>query len=122
MDDLERAILLLKEAGALTICNENGHVNPNDGELTYAGEIMAALPVDIKLSKLILLGLVFGKLRECIIIAAALSTKTFFTCYYKSYLESYKSKWYWSQGTFCDALTIVNAFNVWENYNDKGEW
>jgi ATP-dependent RNA helicase TDRD9 len=122
LDDVERSILLLKEAGALTITTENGLVNPNDGELTYAGEIMAALPIDIKLSKLILLGHAFGKLRECIIIAAALSNKTFFTCYFKSNLEAYKAKWYWSQGTFCDAITILNAFNIWDDYNTKGNY
>ena len=44
---------------------------------------MSELPVDIKLSKLILFGHVFGRLNEAVIIAAALSVKSIFTIYYK---------------------------------------
>jgi ATP-dependent RNA helicase TDRD9 len=97
--DIERNVLLLKEVGALTIkCKNAINVymnNPYDGDLTYIGYVMANLPIDVRLTKLILLGHVFGKLREAVIIAAGLSNKTFFTCYYKSYLESFKAKWLW---------------------------
>lgn len=117
LEDIDRTILLLKEAGALTI-----EPSSTDGELTYVGNIMASLPIDIKLAKLILLGHTFGKLHECIIIAAALSTKTFFVRYFKSHLEAFSAKYYWSQGTFCDCLTILNAYNLWENYYTKGKF
>jgi ATP-dependent RNA helicase TDRD9 len=75
---------------------------------------MANLPLDIKLSKLILLGHAFGMLQECIILAAALSTKTFFTCYFKAHLESFKAKWNWSAGWMCDCIAILNAYSVYE--------
>ena len=39
---------------------------------------MGQLPVDIQLGKLILLGHAFGKLREAIILAAALSVSSIF--------------------------------------------
>jgi ATP-dependent RNA helicase TDRD9 len=51
---------------------------------------MESIPVDVRCSKLILLGHAFGKLRECIILAAALSTKSIFIENCGSYLESYK--------------------------------
>ena len=92
--DIERTVLLLKEVGALTLTKkqDDGTVDfdSTDGDLTYAGTIMANLPIDVRLSKLIMLGHVFGKLKEAIIIAAGLSTKTIFTTLYKSSLESYK--------------------------------
>lgn len=109
--DIERTVLLLKECGALSLKKNAAF----DGDLTYAGRIMANLPIDVRLSKLILLGHAFGKLRESIIIAAGLSTKTFFTCYYKSHLESFKAKWTWSEEWMCDCITLLNAYNLYES-------
>lgn len=121
LHDIERTILLLKEAGALTL-RTNGFINPYDGDLTYAGKVMAQLPIDIKLSKLILLGHAFGRLRECVIIAAALSTKSFFSRYYKSHLEAFKAKWYWSHGSSCDFIAILNAYNMWHDLEERGRF
>lgn len=121
--DIERTVLMLKEAGALTLMKrfeidaktvEYRNMR-HDGDLTFVGRVMASLPISIKLSKLILLGYAFGMLRECIIIAAALSTKTFFTCYFKAHLEAFQAKWHWSSGWMCDCLAILNAYNVYEN-------
>lgn len=122
LSDIERTILLLKEVGALSLkCKDSRMINnPYDGDLTYVGRIMANLPIAVKLSKLILLGHAFGKLREAIIIAAGLSTKTFFTCYYKSHLESFTAKWLWSDGWMCDCLSILNAYNVYESLKQRG--
>ena len=46
----------------------NDHHNRHDGELTFVGRVMAELPVDIRIGKLIILGYVFGLLEECLII------------------------------------------------------
>lgn len=121
LKDIERTVLLLKEVGALSLKTKNSLENSSfDGDLTYVGTIMANLPIDVRLSKLILLGHAFGKLREAVIIAAGLSTKTFFTCYYKSHLESFKAKWLWSDGWMCDCLAILNAFKVYESLVENG--
>ena len=124
LSDVERTILKLKEVGALTLYtrDENGLMknNPHDGDLTYVGRIMASLPVDVRLTKLILLGHTFGKLKEAVIIAAALSNKTFFTCYFKAHIESFTSKWRWAQGWMCDFILILNAFKVYEQIKERG--
>ena len=126
LNDIERTILLLKEVGALTlkIQHSNGTFtnNPCDGDLTYVGRVMANLPIDVRFSKLILLGHAFGKLKEAIIIAAGLSTKTIFTCYFKSNLESFKTKWAWSNGWMCDSICILNAYEAYENAVDSGNF
>lgn len=89
--DIEKSIAYLKEVGALSLFDSKKEtINPIDGELTFIGKIMAQLPIDIKLSKLILLGHAFGKLRECIILAAALSQKSIFLKTVKSTFELYK--------------------------------
>lgn len=57
LNDLERTIVKLKECGALTlfkrVTDSNGRVRnefvTNDGNLTFAGEIIARLPIDTRL-------------------------------------------------------------------------
>ena len=44
-------------------------LNPHDGQLTFLGHVMAELPIDVRLGKLILLGHVFGLLEACMIIS-----------------------------------------------------
>lgn len=39
----------------------------SDGDLTFLGRIMSSLPLDIKLSKLIVMGYMFNCLQQCII-------------------------------------------------------
>lgn len=116
LDDIDITILKLKEVGALSLY-KNNEFCVTDGDLTYAGEIMAQLPIDINLAKLVVFGLVFGKLRESIMIAAGLSVKSIFVRIFHGDLESYKAKFAWSDGLFCDFNAIVNAYNVWECKN-----
>ena len=117
LDDIEVTILQLKEAGALSLY-KNSEFCKTDGDLTWAGELMGLLPIDIKLAKLVLFGLVFGKLREAIIIASALTVKSIFNRNFRSEFESYRAKLIWSDGLFCDFISIINVYNVWE-YNEK---
>ena len=58
---------MLLQVGALTTLAD-GHVNPHDGRLTLLGRILADLPIDIILGKLILLGHVFNVLEQTVII------------------------------------------------------
>lgn len=55
------------QVGAL--CSFVGETcNPHDGDLTFIGRVLAELPVDIRIGKLLVLGHVFGVLEECLII------------------------------------------------------
>ena len=68
----------------------HGLVNPYDGHLTFVGQIMESLPIDVKLAKLIVLGHTFGCLQYCLIIAAALSLKSFFVTHSYDTLGGYR--------------------------------
>ncbi|UJR29861.1 hypothetical protein I4U23_017409 [Adineta vaga] len=113
INDIEITILKLKELGALTIHMGQDEIRPFDGDLTFLGKIMAALPLDIELSRLIALGHAFGLLYESVIIAACLSTKSIFKIYYKDRLASYKSKFNFAAGTFCDCHAFLNVYKTW---------
>jgi len=54
------------QVGAL-LPNSHGLPNLYDGDITFMGYVMAKLPVEICIAKLILLGYIFNVLEECII-------------------------------------------------------
>ncbi|NXJ92746.1 TDRD9 helicase, partial [Corythaixoides concolor] len=118
--DIERAICQLKELGALTTCAETEE-NPHDGELTFLGRVLAHLPVDLHLGKLIVLGHAFRCLEECLIIAAALSLRNFFVIPFKQRVDEYRSKLFFAGSSKSDCIAIVNAFKEWQTCKQKGE-
>lgn len=66
LKNIESTIWLLKECGALTLkCR--GRVTRSDGDLTFLGRVMAHLPLDVHLSKFIVLGQIFSCLKDAII-------------------------------------------------------
>ncbi|NXX17523.1 TDRD9 helicase, partial [Podargus strigoides] len=117
--DVECAILQLKEMGALATCVQTG--DPHDGELTFLGRVLAHLPVDLHLGKLIVLGHVFGCLEECLIIAAALSLRNFFAVPFKQHVDGHRNKLFFAQDSKSDCIAIVNAFRAWQACRQKGE-
>lgn len=119
LDNIERTILLLKEVGALTTLHSKV-TNPHDGDLTFVGRVLASLPVDIRIGKMLVLGHVFGCLKECLVIGAGLSLKSFFSQPFKRALEAYKSKLKWDGGSFSDCVAIMQAYREWETCRDNG--
>lgn len=65
--NIENTIWNLKEVGGLLQTCRGIRTNA-DGDLTFMGSVMAGLPLDVHLSKLILLGHMFSCLEEAIII------------------------------------------------------
>uniref|UniRef100_A0A452VL87 ATP-dependent RNA helicase TDRD9 n=1 Tax=Ursus maritimus TaxID=29073 RepID=A0A452VL87_URSMA len=112
LSDIERTILLLKEVGALAVSGQREDENPHDGELTFLGRVLAQLPVNQQLGKLIVLGHVFGCLDECLIIAAALSLKNFFAMPFRQHLDGYRNKVNFSGNSKSDCIALVEAFKV----------
>ena len=76
----------LKQIGALLTTVDGEHCR-DDGDITALGEIMASLPCDVKLAKLIVFGHIFGVLDECVIIAAGLTNKSIFATPLEQKLE-----------------------------------
>ncbi|XP_052639292.1 ATP-dependent RNA helicase TDRD9 isoform X3 [Harpia harpyja] len=118
--DIERTIFQLKELGALTTGVQTED-DPHDGELTFLGRVLAQLPVDLHLGKLIVLGHVFGCLEECLIIAAALSLRNFFAVPFKQHVDGYRNKLFFAGNSKSDCIAIVNAFKAWQACRQKGE-
>ncbi|XP_061468264.1 ATP-dependent RNA helicase TDRD9 isoform X2 [Rhineura floridana] len=121
ISDIERTILHLKEIGALAVGVHSEEKNPYDGELTFLGRVLAQLPVDQHLGKLIVLGHVFGCLEECLIIAAALSLNNFFVIPFRQHLDGYRNKLHFSGNSKSDCIALVDAFKEWQENREKGK-
>lgn len=119
--DILNAILTLKEVGALLMLTNN-KFEKEDGELTYMGRIMAALPIDVHLSKLIVMGYLFSVLDEAIKIAAGLNIKSIFKQEYNKKLETYSIKLSWADGSGSDAIAILNAYKSWNTRHEQGQF
>ncbi|XP_012523502.1 probable ATP-dependent RNA helicase spindle-E [Monomorium pharaonis] len=111
LSNIRNTILLLKEVGALL--KRNGQ--EFDGEMTPLGRVMASLPLDVHVSKLIVLGHLYGVLSDAIIIAASMTVKDMFNIGFFESETTYHEKMYWSANSDSDSLACLNAFKVWRN-------
>lgn len=66
LSEIGTTVLRLKEMAAL-LRTSNGQYMEMDGDITFIGHVMASLPIDAKLAKLIVYGYCFSVLNECII-------------------------------------------------------
>ena len=69
LSDIGNTILVLQEMGAL-LRTRNGIICEFDGDISFIGRVMANLPIDVKLSKLVIFGYCFSVLSECIVIGS----------------------------------------------------
>ncbi|XP_011343987.2 probable ATP-dependent RNA helicase spindle-E [Ooceraea biroi] len=114
VSNLRNSILVLKEVGALV--NEDDSFQPFDGRLTNLGRIMASLPLDIRISKLIMLGHVFGILRDAIVLGASMAIKNVFNvveC--RPSISSYAIRRKWARDSDSDCIATLNVYKVWQN-------
>lgn len=115
LTNIARSIMLLREVGALSASSKK-----LDGRLTFVGNVLASLPLDMRLGKLLVLGYVFGCLKDCIVIAACLSKSSFFVCLHQHSNQSFKKKLAWAKGTFSDCLASLNAYNNFQYSKENG--
>ncbi|KAJ8723946.1 hypothetical protein PYW07_007926 [Mythimna separata] len=116
--NIQRTILVLKEIGALkkTVDDEWSNI---DGDLTYLGRVAARLPVNVKLSKLIMLGYIYGCLEEAVIMASAMSVKNPFSSPFRERLNAYNSKLTWADGSTSDCIAFLNVYKVWSHLRQQ---
>ncbi|KAM9786380.1 ATP-dependent RNA helicase TDRD9 [Syngnathus typhle] len=120
LKEITRTVLQLKEMGALS-AKQDGNCLDRDGELTFLGRVVAHLPVDIYLGKMIVLGHIFGCLDECLIIAACSSMKSFFARPSMQQVASQRSKLAFARGSQSDSIAFVNTFKEWNSFKEKGQ-
>uniref|UniRef100_A0A182RT96 Probable ATP-dependent RNA helicase spindle-E n=1 Tax=Anopheles funestus TaxID=62324 RepID=A0A182RT96_ANOFN len=117
LSDVSNTVLQLKEVGAM-LRTAKGIYDAQDGDITYLGQLMSQLPLDIHLAKLVVLGYVFSVLEEAIIIAAGMNVKNVF-CGMRT-VEALRIKRYFANGSASDGIAILNAYNWWRSVKEQG--
>nr|CAH7759338.1 unnamed protein product [Callosobruchus chinensis] len=114
LKNIEMTIFGLKEMGGL-LQTCRGTYTASDGDITFLGTVMANLPVDVRLSKLILLGYLFSCLDEAIIMAAGCSIQNIFSIPFQQRLNAYKKLLVWADGSYSDLIALLNVYQVWRS-------
>ncbi|KAK9501254.1 hypothetical protein O3M35_011997 [Rhynocoris fuscipes] len=121
LSNIQTNILNLKEMGALQL-TANGVYDEFDGDLTFIGKVMASLPIDPYLSKLIIIGYMFSCLEDCIIMASAMAVKSIFSTPFKQQLEAYNSKLRWAHYSDSDPIAFLSAYKLWRHKTTSGQF
>jgi ATP-dependent RNA helicase DHX57 len=108
---VDGAVMVLTALGAFTA----------DEELTELGKLLAKLPVDARLGKLILLGQCFGALDECLTIAAALASRSPFMSPMERREQADESKRKFCMGQQSDHLAVLSAYQQFDGM-DAGRY
>uniref|UniRef100_A0A1A9W595 Probable ATP-dependent RNA helicase spindle-E n=1 Tax=Glossina brevipalpis TaxID=37001 RepID=A0A1A9W595_9MUSC len=123
LSDIQYTITTLKEIGAL-YKYANGIYSIDDGDISFVGRVMAMMPLDVRLTRLIILGWVFGALEESIIIAAGLSVRSIFSTQHynrENQISAFIQKLKWADGSGSDLIAILCAYNEWASLNQVKE-
>lgn len=120
-DIVINAIMTLKELGGLQRL-ENGFFQSQDGKLTYVGRIMAGLPLDVRITKFIIVGYMFSVFDEAIVIGAGLNGKSIFRNNFNRKFDDYSQKLCWTDSSSCDFIAILNAYKLWQYMTEQGHF
>lgn len=101
-DRMESSILALKQCCAITA----------EEKITELGKALSKLPVDIAISKMLLMGSIFSKLKTVLALASALSVQTPFTnrAYRDRDCETARKELESDHG---DPMTLLNSYKNW---------
>lgn len=109
---IDNAIMLLKETRGLHLYKNNVFLK-DDGDITFLGRIMDALPLDVRATRLVVLGYIFSVFEECVIIAAGLTVQKIFHVDVKNPMKSFYQRLAFADGSGSDLFAIMHAYLFW---------
>uniref|UniRef100_A0A2S2Q8K9 Putative ATP-dependent RNA helicase spindle-E n=1 Tax=Sipha flava TaxID=143950 RepID=A0A2S2Q8K9_9HEMI len=112
LKNIALTVVTLKQVGAL-LPTVNGIISTTDGDITYMGKVMANLPLEPPMSKLIYFGYIFNILSESIIMACGLSLKSIFSQPFNKRLEAYTQKLTWANHSCSDPIAYISPYQRW---------
>ena len=118
MDRLEEAVGTLAELGALTTKRDE------TARITVLGRMAISLPLDLRLCRLILFGVLFGCAADAVVMATALGGQDPFTMpmsivikdhvkYARAVMRSLESRWHFDAGALSEPVMLRNLFKAW---------
>ncbi|KAF3926985.1 hypothetical protein ABW20_dc0109359 [Dactylellina cionopaga] len=90
-----------------------------DESLTNLGKVLATMPVEPALGKMILLGVIFKCLDPMIILGAASGARDLFVTPLDKKREAQERRAAFAKGTGSDHIAVINAFREWRMRRDN---
>lgn len=91
--------------------------------LTALGRVLLQLPIEAQIGRLVLYGCIFKCLDQALTLAAILTNRDPFLSPPLKKKEAQAAKDKWCPEEFrSDALTVLNAYNAWYEYEKKGNY
>ncbi|CAG0913107.1 unnamed protein product [Notodromas monacha] len=109
--DIDLGVLILKEAGALSLVRHTD-VDHSATQLTLLGRVINLFPLDINLTKLIMMGWCLGVTEEMITLAAILNHQDLFLHVIGKQHEVLYCKLFWSEDSGSDAISQYRAYKA----------
>uniref|UniRef100_A0A336MVA3 CSON007297 protein n=1 Tax=Culicoides sonorensis TaxID=179676 RepID=A0A336MVA3_CULSO len=113
LTDIKYTVMNLKEARGLHLTVNRKYVD-DDGDITFIGRVMDALPIDFRASRLIVMGYIFNMLEECVIIAAGITVQKLFINDFEDPLKTFSSKLTFADGSGSDLFAMLHAYKYFE--------
>lgn len=120
LKEIRSAIIELKQIGALTV-KMDGKLDREDGHVTELGNVICTLPIDVHLSKLVVIGYIFDCLNDCLILAACLSGRGIVRSSYTDDLGDFRKRLSWSKGAFSDLFVYLEAYKEYTRHVAKSK-
>ncbi|KAF0446854.1 P-loop containing nucleoside triphosphate hydrolase protein [Gigaspora margarita] len=89
-------------------------------ELTSLGKVLASLPLEPGLGKMVLLGAIFQCLDPILTIGASMASKNPFLSPPYAKDRADEIRFYWSKGLACDHFAVLNVYNAWYEFQSSG--
>lgn len=119
LQEIKVAVLELKQIGAMT-ATYNGKLSDEDGDLTELGRIIAKLPIDVHLSKLIVVASLLDVLDDAIIVAASLSSnRNVVRSVYDNAVENHLNKLEWARESQSDLFVSIDVYREYMYYKEE---
>ncbi|CAG8546521.1 29213_t:CDS:2, partial [Racocetra persica] len=88
--------------------------------LTSLGKVLATLPMEPGLGKMVLLGAIFQCLDPILTIGASMASKNPFLSPPYAKDRADEIRFYWSQGLACDHFAVLNVYKAWYEIHSSG--
>ncbi|KAH8417162.1 hypothetical protein KR222_005196 [Zaprionus bogoriensis] len=113
LSDIHNTVLMLKEVGAL-YTTVDGVYKDLDGDLTFWGTIMARFPLDVRLSRLIILGYIFNCLDETVVIAAGMTVRSLYLTGKRGLTsDAFWMHYIFADGSGSDLIAIYRVYRIY---------
>ena len=98
------------------------NIEDPSGEITHLGRIYAKLPLNFRVSRMLILSHIYGFTEEGLIMAACMSVRSPFEYSTRPSLDSFSQKLEYADSTSSDTLSSLFLYREWKYEKETNQW